>query len=115
MNCAVSKVLVLRLHLKYLSVTEINIKNIQKQDLKIIKNVKRCRDGMPKSRQTRAGIIHESKGQHIGKAPSLHLFHTTADAMLLDHISLVTSWHVGEEKGLGMRLKPCHIVSQVCS
>ena len=22
--------------------------------------------------------MHESKGQHIGKAPSLHLFHTTA-------------------------------------
>ena len=33
--------------------------------------------------------MHESKDQHIGKAPSLHLFHTTADAMLLDHISLV--------------------------
>ena len=40
--------------------------------------------------------MHESKGQHIGKAPSLHLFHTTADAMLLDHISLVLSQHVGE-------------------
>ena len=26
---------------------------VQKQDLKNIKNVKRCRDGMPKSRQTR--------------------------------------------------------------
>ena len=37
----------------------------------------------------KVGITHESKGQHIGKAPSLHLFHTTADAMLLDHISLV--------------------------
>ena len=46
------------------------------QDLKNIKNVKRCRDGMPKSMQTRVGIMHESKGQHIGKAPSLHLFHT---------------------------------------
>ena len=54
--------------------------------------------------------MHESKGQHIGKAPSLHLFHTTADAMLLDHISLVMSRHVGEEKGLGTRLKPCHIL-----
>ena len=39
------------------------------QDLKNIKNVKRCRDGMPKS-------MHENKGQHIDKAPSLHLFHT---------------------------------------
>ena len=28
-------------------------KKIQKQDLKNIKNVKRCRDGMPKSMQTR--------------------------------------------------------------
>ena len=59
--------------------------------------------------------MHESKGQHIGKAPSLHLFHTTADAMLLDHISLVMSWHVGEEKGLGMRLKPCHILDSITS
>ena len=36
-----------------LTVTEINIKKVQKQDLKIIKNIKRCRDGMPKSMQTR--------------------------------------------------------------
>ena len=36
-----------------LTVTEINIKKVQKQDFKNIKNVKRCRDGMPKSMQTR--------------------------------------------------------------
>ena len=36
-----------------LTVTEINIKKVQKQDLKNIKNVKICRDGMPKSMQTR--------------------------------------------------------------
>ena len=37
-----------------LTVTEINIKKVEKQDLKKnIKNVKRCRDGMPKSMQTR--------------------------------------------------------------
>ena len=36
-----------------LTVAEINIKKVQKQDLKNIKNVKRCRDGMPKSMQTR--------------------------------------------------------------
>ena len=35
------------------TVTEINIKKVQKQDLKNIKNVKGCRDGMPKSIQTR--------------------------------------------------------------
>ena len=35
------------------TVTEINIKKVQKQDLKSIKNVKGCRDGMPKSMQTR--------------------------------------------------------------
>ena len=35
-----------------LTVTEINIKKVQKQDLNI-KNVKGCRDGMPKSMQTR--------------------------------------------------------------
>ena len=46
--------------------------------------------------------MHKSKGQHIGKAPSLHCFHTTADAMPLDHISLVPepTW----EKDLGMGL-----------
>ena len=36
-----------------LTVTEINTKKVQKQDLKTIKNVKGCRDGMPKSVQTR--------------------------------------------------------------
>ena len=36
-----------------LTVTEINIKKVQKQEIKNIKNVKRCRDGMPKSIQTR--------------------------------------------------------------
>ena len=35
-----------------LTVTEINIKKVQKQDLNI-KNVKRYRDGIPKSMQTR--------------------------------------------------------------
>ena len=35
------------------TVTEVNIKKVQKQDLKNIKNVKGCRDGMPKSMQTR--------------------------------------------------------------
>ena len=35
------------------TVTEINIKKVQKQDLKNIKNVKGCRDGMPKNMQTR--------------------------------------------------------------
>ena len=30
-----------------------NIKKVQKQDFKNIKNVKGCRDGMPKSMQTR--------------------------------------------------------------
>ena len=36
-----------------LTVTEINIKKVQKQDLKNIKYVKGCRDGRPKSMQTR--------------------------------------------------------------
>ena len=30
---------------------------------------KACKQGI--------GMMHESKGQRIGKAPSLHLFHTT--------------------------------------
>ena len=59
--------------------------------IKNIENVKRCRDVMPKSMQTRytemmheskgqsnkVEMMHESKGQCSGKAPSLHLFHTT--------------------------------------
>ena len=39
-----------------LTVSEINIKKVQKQDLNI-KNVKRCRDGMPKSMRSRDDII----------------------------------------------------------
>ena len=54
--------------------------------------------------------MHESKGQYIGKAPSLHLFHTTADAMLLDLISLVPEPTWEKENGLGTRLKPCHVL-----
>ena len=38
-----------------LTVAEINIKKAQKQDLKNIKNVKGCRDGVPKTMQTRKG------------------------------------------------------------
>ena len=38
-----------------LAVTEINTKKVQKQENKNIKNVKRCRDGMPKTMQTRQG------------------------------------------------------------
>ena len=49
---------------------------IIKQDLKNIKNVKGCRDGMPKKYANKVGIVHESKGQHIGKTLFLHLFHT---------------------------------------
>ena len=44
---------------------------------------------MLKKYANKVRIIHESKGQHIGEALSLHLFHSTADAMLLNHISLV--------------------------
>ena len=61
-----------------------HVPNIYTQDFKNIKNVKRCRDGMPKSMQTRVGIMHESKGQHIGKAPSLHLFHTAVIDRVLE-------------------------------
>ena len=60
-------------------------------------------------------MMHESKGQRIGKAPSLHLFHTTlgihpyttnAMHMLLDHTLL---GHVGGEKWPGDEAKtmPC--------
>ena len=36
-----------------LTVTEIKHQKVQKQDLENIKNVEGCRDGMPKSMQTR--------------------------------------------------------------
>ena len=62
-----------------LAITEIMIKkgrkqenkNIKNKKIKNTKNVKRCRDGMPKVR-----LVHESKDQRIGKAPFLHLFLT---------------------------------------
>ena len=65
--------------------TPVDLPPVEESDKKIknkknFKNVKRCRDGMPKSMQTKyiyIGMMHERKGQRIGKAPSLHLFHTT--------------------------------------
>ena len=54
---------------------------------------------MPKTMQTiKVVIVYESKGQHIGNAPSLYLLHTTADAMLLDHISLIPEPACGRRK-----------------
>jgi len=44
-NCTLEKILFLDLGL---AVTEVNTKKVKKQE-KDIKNVKRCRDGMPKS------------------------------------------------------------------
>ena len=64
-----------------LTVTEISIKKVQKQHSK---NMKRCRDGMQKYAK-KVRMMHESKGQHIGKAPFLHLFHTIAEG----HTSLI--------------------------
>ena len=47
--------------------------------------------------------MHESKGQHIGKAPSLHLFHSTVrQCMGVGFLKCTASC-------LGMRLKPCHV------
>ena len=50
-------------------------------------------------------MMHESKGQHIGKAPSLHLFHTTFRQCMAVFLKRTTSC-------LGMRLKPCHVFLQ---
>ena len=44
-------------------------------------------------------MMHESKGQHIGKSPSLHLFHTQHMEVFLKCC-------------LEMRLKPCHVFLQ---
>ena len=46
--------------------------------------------------------MHESKGQHIGKAPSLHLFHTTFRQCM----------EVFLKRCLEMRLKSCHVFLQ---
>ena len=50
-------------------------------------------------------MMHESKGQHIGKAPSLHLFHTTFRQCMGVFLKRTTSC-------LGMRLKPYHVFLQ---
>ena len=57
--------------------------------------------------------MHESKGQHIGKAPSLHLFHTTADAMLLDHISLVPEPMWEKWPGDEAKTMPCTLINEL--
>ena len=73
------QVLRLLLHLKEifflgsgLTVTENNIKKEHKQDFKNIKNVKRCRDGMPKTicKQGRDDMIVKVNSKSL----SLHLF-----------------------------------------
>ena len=47
------------------------------KEIKNIKNVKRCGDGAKKY-ANKVGMMHESmQRSRIGKAPSLHLFHTT--------------------------------------
>jgi len=47
----------------------VHIEIILQKKIKNIKNVKRCRDGMPKKYANKIGMMHESKGQLIGKAP----------------------------------------------
>ena len=49
-------------------------------------------------------MMHESKGQHIGKAPSLHLFHTTVRQCM--GVFLKCTSFIGI---IGMKLKPCHV------
>ena len=50
----------------------------QYKKIKNIKNVERCMKGWhAKKYANKVEMMHESKDQHIGKAPSLHLFHTT--------------------------------------
>ena len=53
----------------------------------------------------KVGMMHESKGQHIGKAPSLHLFHTTVRQWMGVFLKGTTSC-------LGMKLKLCHVYLQ---
>ena len=51
--------------------------------IKKIKNVKRCRDGMPKSVANKVGMMHESKGQHIEKNGTFATAHFCILAWLL--------------------------------
>ena len=41
------------------------------------KKCKKIQGWHAKKYANKVGMMHESKGQRIGKAPSLHLFHTT--------------------------------------
>ena len=77
-TCTLERILFLDFKLG-LVVTEINIKNVWKQEnrKKNIKNVKRCIGMASPKNANNVGMMHESKDQHIGKAPSLHLFHIT--------------------------------------
>ena len=62
--------------------------------------------------------MHESKCQHIGKAPSLHLFHTTVEqSMLAVHGCSLVLRPLLLQPGLGTSLDvdetvamPCHTV-----
>ena len=63
------------------------------------------RDTLPKSMfANRVGMMHESNGQHIGKAHYLHLFHTTIRQVVSEGIykvplSLqVVCWHPRRRK-----------------
>jgi len=49
---------------------------------------------MPKRYANKVGMMHESKGQRIGKAPSLHLFHTTVSAWKLLGSYLIATYKV---------------------
>ena len=60
------------------TIAEINIKKVQKQDLRNIKNVKRCRDGMPKSMQTRYRDDINGEGKFTKPYPYIFL-HTVAN------------------------------------
>ena len=62
------------------------------QDLQNKKNVKRGRDGIAKMYANKAGIMHESKGKHIGKPPSLHLFHTIVRWCMWVFLKLAINW-----------------------
>ena len=58
-----------------ITVTEINIKKVQKQDLENIRNVKGCRDGTPKSMQTRWGW-YNSEGKFTKPCPYMFLHYS---------------------------------------
>ena len=65
----------------------------------------------------KAGMMHESKGQHIGKDPSLHLFHTPVTLRQHFKCMLLLPQNLNSTDSLivvlSMYIKMSHIICQL--